>query len=182
MTIELPGTANERMNMEQSSAELIERLKFLERRQAELQRTNRKLGSLTGVLLLMSGALLVMAQTGTRQSRSLEAEQFVLRGSDGKVRGTMGTTPDGAVGFSLADVRGQTRITLDVEAHGSPGLDFYDSHGKLRATFALGPTGTPGLGLYDASGKLRSSLDVPAPKTPGLAFYHEDGKPAWGVP
>ena len=168
--------------MEQSSGELIERVKFLERRQAELQRTNRKLGSLTGALLLVSSALLVMAQTGTRQPQSLEAEQFILRGSDGKVRGTMGITPDGAVGFSLADVRGKTRITLDVEAHGSPGLDFYDSQGKLRATFALGPTGTPGLGLYDASGKLRTSLDVPAPNTPGLAFYHEDGKPALGVP
>jgi len=170
------------MNMEQSSAELIERLNFLEHRQAELRRTNRRLGSLAGALLLLSGALLVMAQTGTRQPQSLEAEQFVLRGSDGKVRGTMGITPDGAVGFSLADVRGQTRITLDVAAHGSPGLDFYDSQGKLRATFALGPNGTPGLGLYDVSGKLRTSLDVPAPNTPGLAFYHEDGKPAWGVP
>jgi hypothetical protein len=170
------------MNMEQSSAELIERLKSLERRQAELQRTNRRLGSLAGALLLMTGALVVMAPTGTSQPQSLEAGQFVLRGSDGKVRGTMGITPDGAVGFSLADVSGQTRITLDVEAHSSPGLDFYDSQGKLRATFALGPSGTPGLGLYDARGKLRTSLDVPAPNTPGMAFYHEDGKPAWGVP
>jgi len=170
------------MNMEQSSAELIERLNFLEHRQAELRRTNRRLGSLAGALLLLSGALLVMAQTGTRQPQSLEAEQFVLRGSDGKVRGTVGITPDGAVGFSLADVKGQTRITLDVESHGSPGLDFYDSQGRLRATLALGPTGTPGFGLYDVSGKLRTSLDVPAPNTPGLAFYHEDGKPAWGVP
>ena len=168
--------------MEQSSGELIERLKFLERRQAELRRINRRLGSLAGALLLLSGALLVMAQTGTRQPQSLEAEQCVLRGSDGKVRGTMGITPDGAVGFSLADVKGQTRITLDVESHGSPGLDFYDSQGRLRATLALGPTGTPGFGLYDVSGKLRTSLDVPAPNTPGLAFYHEDGKPAWGVP
>src|SRR5229473_1418646 len=170
------------MNMEQSSRELIERLKCLERKQAELQRTNRRLGSFAGALLLMTGALVLMGQTASRQPQSLEAEQFVLRGSDGKVRGAMGITPDGAVGFSLADVRGQTRITLDVAAHGSPGLDFYDSQGRLRATFALGPNGTPGLGLYDASGKLRTSLDVPAPNTPGLAFYHEDGKPAWGVP
>ena len=158
------------------------RLKRLERKQADLQRTNRRLRSFTGALLLVSGALALMGQTGTRLPQSLEAEQFVLRGSDGKVRGTMGITPDGAVGFSLADVKGQTRITLDVAAAGTPGLDFYDPQGKLRATFALGPNGTPGLGLYDASGKLRTSLDVPAPNTPGLAFYHEDGKPAWGVP
>jgi hypothetical protein len=168
--------------MEQSSGELMERLKCLERKQVDLQRTNRRLGSVTGALLLVSGALALMGQTGTRQPQSLEAEQFVLRGSDGRVRGAMGIAPDGAVGLNLADVKGQTRITLDVAADGSPGLDFYDPQGKLRATFALGLTGTPGLGLYDANGKLRTSLDVPAPKTPGLAFYAQDGKPAWGAP
>jgi hypothetical protein len=170
------------MNMEQSSVELIERLKCLEHKQADLQRTIRRLGSFTGALLLMTGALVLMGQIGTRQAQSLEAEQFVLRASDGKVRGAMGITPDGAVGLSLADLKGQTRITLDLAASGSPGLDFYDAQGKLRATFALGPTGTPGLGLYDAGGKLRTSLDVPAVSTPGLAFYHESGKPAWGAP
>ena len=170
------------MNMEQSSGELIERLKCLERKQADLQRTNRRLGSVTGALLLMTGALVLMGQTGTRQPQSLEAEQFVLVGPDGKVRGAMGITPDGAVGLNLDDGKGQTRITLDVAPNGSPGLDFYDPQGKLRATFALGPTGTPGLGLYDANGKLRTSLDVPAANTPGLAFYHESGKPAWGAP
>jgi len=170
------------MNMEQSSSELIERLECLERKQADLQRTNRRLGSVTGALLLMTGALVLMGQTGTRQAQSLEAQQFVLLGSDGKMRGAIGITPDGAVGLNLDDVNGQTRVTLDVAPNGSPGLDFYDPQGKLRATFALGPTGTPGLGLYDANGKLRSSLDVPAANTPGLAFYQENGKPAWGAP
>ena len=167
-------------NMEQSSAALIEHLKRLERKQAELQRTNRRLGSAIGAIILITGALVLMGQTS--QPQSLEATEFVLRGSDGKVRGAMGITPDGAVGLNLTDAKGQTRITLDVNADGSPGLDFYDPQGKLRGTFALGATGTPGLGLYDASGKLRSSLDVPAANTPGLAFYHESGKPAWGAP
>lgn len=132
--------------MEQSSGELIERPKFLERRQAELQRTNRRLGSLTGALLLMSGALLVMGQTGTSQPQSLEAEQFVLRGSDGKVRGTMGITPDGAVGFSLADVRGQTRITLDVEAQRLTRLGFLRFPGQIARHFRSRPDRDTGLG------------------------------------
>ncbi len=168
--------------MEQSSAELIERLNCLERRQAQLQLNNRRLGSVTGALLLLTGALILMGQTGKRQPPSVEADQFVLRDSEGRVRGAMGVTSDGAVGLNLADTKGQTRITLDVAADGSPGLEFYDPQGKLRATFALAPIGTPGVGLYDASGKLRTSLDVPAVNTPGLAFYHEDGKPAWGAP
>jgi hypothetical protein len=168
--------------MEQSSAELIERLECLECRQAELRRANRRLGSVAGAMLLVTGALVLMGQTATTQPQSLQAEEFVLRGRDGKVRGAMGITPDGAVGLNLADIKGQTRITLDITADGLPGLDLYDAQGKMRATLALGPAGTPGLGLYDASGKLRTSLDVPAANTPGLAFYHENGKSAWGAP
>ena len=168
--------------MEQSQAELTERLKCLERRQADLQRTNRRLGSITGALILMTGAMLLMGQTTSRQPQSVEAEQFVLLGSDGKVRGAMGILPDGAVGLNFTDGKGLTRITLDLANDGTPGLDFYDAQGKLRATFALGPNGTPGMGLYDDSGKLRTSLDVPATNTPGLAFYHIDGKPSWGAP
>ena len=168
------------INVEQSQAALIEHLKRLERKQVELQRTNRRLGSAIGAIILITGALVLMGQTS--QPQTVDATEFVLRGSDGKVRGAMGVLPDGAVGLNLNDLKGQTRITLDLATDGSPGLDFYDPQGKLRATFALGASGTPGLGLYDMAGKLRTSLDVPAPKTPGLAFYHESGKPAWGAP
>ena len=168
--------------MEQSQAELTERLKCLERKQADLQRTNRRLGSITGALMLITGAMLLMGQTTSRQPQSVEAEQFVLLGSDGKVRGAMGITPEGSVGLNLNDVKGQTRITLDVAENGSPGLDFYDPQGKLRATLAVSASGIPGLGLYDETGKLRTSVDVPAVNTPGLAFYKQDGKPAWGAP
>src|SRR5260370_1754938 len=129
--------------MEQSHAELTERLKCLERRQADRQRTNRRLGSITGALLLMTGAMLLMGQTTSRQPQGLEAEQFVLRGSDGKVRGAMGILPDGAVGLNLTDLKGQTRISLDLSTDGSPGLDFYDPKGKLRGPFSLGPGGPP---------------------------------------
>jgi hypothetical protein len=166
--------------MEQSSATLLEHLKRLERKQAELQRANRRLGSVIGAIVLITGALVLMGQT--RQPQTIEATEFVLRGNDGKVRGAIGALPDGAVGLNLTDVKGQTRITLDVEPDGSPGVDFYDPQGKLRATLALSSSGTPGLGLYDETGKLRTSLDVPATNTPGLSFYKQDGKPAWGAP
>jgi hypothetical protein len=163
-------------------AELLERITELENQQGELRRANRQWRLMTVALMLFTGAVLLMGQSANLPSRSVEAQQFVLRGSDGRIRGTMGIGDDGSVGINLNDVRGQSRITLDLAANGSPGLDFYDQDGKMRATLALGPAGTPGLGLYDPSGKLRTSLDVPARETPGLAFYHRDGKPAWGVP
>jgi hypothetical protein len=168
--------------MEERTDKLIERISRLEHHQAELRSANRRLRLVTDALMLFIGAIIFMGQTASVPSRTVEAEQFVLRGSDGRVRGVMGISDDGAVGINLNDIKGQSRITLDLAADGAPGLDLYDPNGKMRATLALGAAGTPGLGLYDASGKLRTSLDVPAHETPGLAFYHRDGKPAWGAP
>ncbi len=165
-----------------STDEFVGRLRRLELKLAELQRSNRRLRLMIGALVLTGGALMTMAQSSSGVSESLEARQFVLRDDSGRVRAALGSTPDGAVGLNLDDASGRTLITLDVEGNGSPGLDLYDHTGKRRAIIALAQQGTPGVGLYDAHGKLRTSLDVPAANTPGLAFYHENGKPSWGVP
>ena len=171
----------EKADMEQATGELIERITRLEHQQAELRSANRRLRLVTGALMLLAGAGFLMGQTSTH-NQSVEAEHFVIRDSDGTVRGAMGISDRATAGINLNDAKGRTRITMDLAADGSPGVDLYDQSGKLRATLALGPEGTPGFGLYDPSGKLRTSLDIPAARTPGLAFYHPDGKPAWGAP
>jgi hypothetical protein len=167
--------------MDQSTDELIERLSRLESQQARLQRSNKHLRMMTGAMLLLCGALFTMAQTST-VTDTVEAQQFLLRDSTGKLRGSMGVLSDGAVGLNLSDPNGRTRVTLDLASNGTPGVDLYDQNGKERATIALGDAGQPGLGLYGPDGHLRTSLDIPAGKIPGLAFYKDDGKPAWGAP
>ncbi|MGA9720826.1 MAG: hypothetical protein WBQ86_00095 [Candidatus Binatus sp.] len=168
--------------MEQSTGELIGRLSRLEVQQAKLQRSNKHLRMMTGALMLLCGALFTMAETSAVVPDTMEAQQFLLRDSTGKLRGAIGVTSDGAVGFNLEDSSGRTRMTLDLAADGSPGLDFFDQDGKMRETVALGPAGDPGLGLYGEKGHLRTALDIPQAKTPGLAFYDHDGKPSWGAP
>lgn len=168
--------------MDQSTGELIERLSRLESQQAKLQRSNRHMRIMTGAMLLVCGALFTMAQTSSTVPDTVEAQQFLLRDSTGKLRGAMGVLPDGAVGLNLSDTNGRTRITVDLASSGTPGVDLYDQDGKVRATMALGEAGQPGLGLYGPNGHLRTSLDVPGGKTAGLAFYKDDGQPAWGVP
>ncbi len=168
--------------MDQSTGELIKRLTRLESQQAKLQRSNRHLRMTTGAMMLLCGALITMGQTSSVVPDTVEAQQFLLRDSSGKLRGAIGVLSDGAVGLNFSDPSGRTRLTLDLAADGTPGLDLYDQDGKVRATMALGDAGQPGLGLFGPNGNLRTSLDVPAAKTPGLAFYKEDGKPAWGVP
>jgi len=168
--------------MDQSTGELIERLSRLESQQAKLQRSNKHLRVVTGAMLLLCGALFTMAETSPTVQDTVEAQQFLLRDSSGKLRGAMGVLSDGAVGLNLSDPNGRTRVTVDLASNGTPGVDLYDQDGKVRATMALGDAGEPGLGLFGPSGNLRTSLDIPAAKTPGLSFYTSDGKPAWGVP
>ena len=168
--------------MDESTNELLERLSRLESQQAKLQRSNKRLRMMTGVVALLCGALITMGQTSSVVPDTVEAQQFLLRDSSGKLRGSMGVLADGAVGLNLSDPNGRTRVTVDLASNGTPGVDLYDQNGKVRATMALGDDGDPGVGLYGAKGHLRTSLDVPAGKTPGLAFYKDDGQPAWGVP
>lgn len=169
--------------MEPIIAQLSRRVARLEAQQASLIKTNRLLRMLAGVLMLLGSGGILMAQTSAPvHNQTLEAEQFVLRDSTGKLRGVMGLGENGAEGISLVDNKGATRMTIDLSADGSPGIDLYDGNGKLRATLATGQHGTPGFGFYDENGKLRTALDIPARRTPGLSFYHPDGKPAWGAP
>jgi hypothetical protein len=167
--------------MHQSTGELIDRLSKLESQQAKLQRSNKHLRMMTGAMLLLCGALFTMAETST-VTDTVEAQQFLLRDSSGKLRGSMGVLSDGAVGLNLSDPTGRTRVTIDLASNGTPGVDLYDQNGKERATMALGDAGEPGVGLYGPDGHLRTALDVPKKDTPGLSFYHDNGKPAWGAP
>ena len=168
--------------MDQSTGELIERLSRLESQQAKLQRSNKHLRIMTGAMMLLCGALFTMAETSSVVPDTLEAQQFLLRDSSGKLRGSMGVLSDGAVGINLEDTSGRTRVAVDLASNGTPGMDFFDSNGKMRATIAIGPTGEPGVGLYGPDGHLRTALDTPKKDTPGLSFYHDNGKPAWGAP
>jgi hypothetical protein len=168
--------------MAQSTGELIERLLRLELQQAKLQRSNKRLRMLMGGLVLLCGALFTMAETSSTVPDTLEAQQFLLRDSSGKLRAAMGVTSDGAVGINLDDPTGHTRLTVDLDASGDPGVDLYDETGLRRATIALGSTGEPGIGLYGPNGHLRTSLDVPKKDTPGISFYRDNGRPAWGAP
>jgi hypothetical protein len=175
------GIGNKEASMEGATDTISRRLCQLELKLAELQRSNRRLRHTIGALVLCGGALIGMAQASSGISDSVEARQFVLRDSSGRVRAALGSNPDGAVGLNLDDANGRTLATLVVDSKGSPGLDLYDQGGKRRAVIAVSAEGVPGVGLYDANGRLKTSLDAPAVNTPGLAFYN-DGKPVWGMP
>src|SRR5258708_33544609 len=132
--------------MDQSRGQMIERLSQLELQQAKLQRSNKHLRMMTGALMLLCGALFTMAETSSVVPDTLEAQQFLLRDSSGKLRGSMGVLSDGAVGFNLEDTSGRTRVAVDLPSNGTPGGGFFGSNAQMRATTPRGPPADPARG------------------------------------
>lgn len=60
----------------------------------------------------------------------VEAEQFVVRGSDGEVRGELALRDDGSLALSLYDREGRARATLAAEADGGAGLSLAGHEGQ----------------------------------------------------
>src|SRR5258708_21303554 len=129
--------------MDQSRGQMIERLSQLELQQAKLQRSNKHLRMMTGALMLLCGALFTMAETSSVVPDTLEAQQFLLRDSSGKLRGSMGVLSDAAVGFNLEDTSGRTRVAVCLPSKGTPRGGVFASNGKMGATNPPGPAGEP---------------------------------------
>lgn len=142
---------------------VVERLERLERQ-------NRRLERAGALALACVGALVLMAQA--RQPRTLEAEQFVIRDQQGRVRAEMGlyddflaksahartgsNRPGGGVLFpavKLFDDRGNSRAVLEAYPLGQS-LDFYDDNGNTRVElFHSDNFGSEGLQIFGPPGE-----------------------------
>ena len=90
-------------------------LDFLCRRMDQLQRENRSLKRIGLIVLVLMGAGFLMGQSGS--PGTVEAESFVLKGSDGSVRAKM-DTKDGSTELLLYNASGQPRVTIKVDEGG----------------------------------------------------------------
>lgn len=142
----------------------------------KLERTNRRMRRVGLVLL----ALVVLVSCGMEatHSRTVEAEQFVLKDSNGRTRGIMEVTAEGP-SFKFYDANQKVRLALSV-FHDMPGLALFGSKEKNAAVLAVVPTGadlkgpeTAGLMLYDLQGNARAQLDS---GVEGPRLYLEDEK------
>jgi hypothetical protein len=102
----------------------------------KLEKQSRRLKRAGALALATVGALVLMGQAP--QPRTLEAERFVIRDQQGRVRAELGLyeaprTPLGRLSpaVKLFDDRGNSRAVLAAYPQG-PSLDFYDDAGNIR--------------------------------------------------
>jgi hypothetical protein len=145
----------------------------LSRRMDQLERQNRFFKRASVLMLIVATSLLFMGQTKKQKvSNIVEAEKFILRDPQGKIRGGLAIDSQGIARLALADEEGKTHVTLSVNENGRSGLYVTDSKGLIRAGLASLPDGTPDLGLADAQGVVRVGIGFDkARRSPALVFY-----------
>lgn len=151
-----------------------------------LERENRKL-KLAGVATLIAiTAVVLMGQaTPKREAKVIEAEQFILKDSEGRHRGGLQVMADGRPILRLADEKGWPRAELVVLSNNTPALYFYDYEKgrdvdrKYLAWLGVSRHGSVTLALVDPEEQSEAQLSVPGPR---LHFIDKDGRVVWSAP
>jgi hypothetical protein len=117
-----------------------------------LEAQNRKL-KIAGLCVLAVIGLAMLKGCGGRSPLGgavVEAQRFIVRGTDGKPRAVLGLIDKDRTYLSLYDSDGKQRAAVGVEDDG-PSVKLYNAEGKMQAVLdLLGER--PRLMLFDANG------------------------------
>ena len=86
------------------------------------------------ILISITAGVLLVGQT--RQTRTIEAERFVLRGADGSVRAKLEAAND-STEFAFYNNVGKVRVAIKVASDGN-GFEMRDDAGRLLALVSVG--------------------------------------------
>ncbi|HEY7675583.1 MAG TPA: hypothetical protein VIG69_00825 [Candidatus Methylomirabilis sp.] len=174
-------------------------LEALRERLARLERENRRVRRTGAVVLAGLAAVVLLGQAAPGNvGRTVEAEQFVLRSADGKVRAVLHTRADGSphldfrdaagnaraslgmlgdvAGLSLTEAAGNGGVILHTQADGRPSLTFTDRNGGRRMTLFLTHDGSSTLAFSDRHRASRMVLNAIDNGPMGLFFYDGGGR------
>lgn len=144
-------------------------LEVLAARLDKWERERRQLVALVVLALTVCVGLSLQANVWGRRSRTLEAENFVVRDRSGTVRAQMALNGDGVPQLSLFDRRGREQFAVRGAADDSASLCLYD-HGQLRMSMATASGGAASLHLYDRNHDSATGLYMADDSTTGLTF------------
>ena len=88
------------------------------------------------ILMLTSVTAAVLLAGQTHPTRTIEAEQFVLRGADGSVRAKLEAAND-STELDFYNNAGKVRVAIKVESDGN-GFEMRDDAGRLLALVSVG--------------------------------------------
>jgi hypothetical protein len=167
----------------------------LTQRVNRLEKENRRMKRLAGLAVVGITALMLMGQAKpSHVPKVSEAERFVLRDPNGKVRAALAVVKNQPV-LTLHDSDEKMKVLLNIADSGEPTLRLFGNDGSesvylsnalgyhdrrglrlmLGQVDKQGPFEGPFLRLYDANGTNRASL-VTSDDGSSLTLYGKDGK------
>ena len=97
-----------------------------------LEGENRRLKSLLLACVVGTVTLGILGAVGNAVPKVAEAEKFVVRDKDGKIRAILGQVDDGEFGLNVLDPEGVARVSLS-DAPVGAGLDIWSRDGITHA-------------------------------------------------
>ncbi len=156
---------------------MISDLPDLAQRVEKLEKANRRL-KLAGVLALaLVGCLLLLGVASPK--RTVEAEKFLLRDANGKIRASLDVVGLEGPMLFLLDANEDMRVTPSTGLGGAA-LRFFDANEKVQVILAAGLE-EPTLILTHANGKGGALLTVDR-EGPKFALLDANGKEIFSAP
>jgi hypothetical protein len=146
--------------------------------------------ALFAVLIVVSGSLIFLTQQNWTPVKSVGAETFVLRNSNGASVAVLGSDTHGMPSLSLLDEKKKVRLLIYLQRDGLPGISLLDPRSQTRATISLNDAQAPSLVLFDAEKNLRAyfGLDINSAAVTrlfssagGLGLNGADGTVRWNA-
>lgn len=133
------------------------------------------LAALAASLAIRAGGM-----AGSAGPAVLEAQRFVLKDADGKVRAELSTARDNEPKLWLFDADGRRRLEVSMLNNGSAGVWLFDDRERIRAGMSF-VEGEPALHLRDKEGRDRAKLTLVMGE-PSLFLWGQDGQALWSAP
>lgn len=154
------------------------RLASLEQDYNRMKRRLRLL-QFIGTVTLIVISVTAMAGALFRESKVIEADQFIIRDDRGTIRISLSITEDGEPLLEFLDARQNVRMSLGETKNGTPGIAIYDESYTKRSGYGMMDDGTAALGFLNKDGDYRMGLGVRANGYASLDFRDESGL-TWG--
>ncbi len=160
-------------------------MEVIRQRLSHLERENRRFKYGGVLLLIVIAALIMMGQAKpSKVAKVIEAERFVLKDDEGKVRATLGFDKSEfshKMGFTLYSESGERRMWQGVrDKRQWVGQIFYDQKGKHRSAFFIAKSGVS-WDLYDEDQKINMTL-ANLKNRPSLIFFRRgEGEAHTGI-
>lgn len=145
----------------------------------------KKLIIISSSVICMAITFLIVVYFVSRLKRSsepesrvkvLEAQEFILRGEDGFIRGSWEANADGSTLLSFFDKNERPRLILAMTKDGNAILSFHGKAGEVRGTFGESCDGNMIIGLGDIEGRTRGGLLSTASGAIGFSFCDKEGQ------